>query len=362
MNPVKFLDLTAQYPMIREDIMQKFNEIIDGASFISGKYVKLFEEDFSAYCGAKHTIAVNNGTSALYLIFLGLGIQPGDEIILPVNTFIATAEAVSLVGAVPVFVDMDDFYTIDVTKIEEKITPRTKAIVPVHLYGQCADMDPILEIARRHNIFVVEDACQAHGAQYKGKPAGSLADAAAFSFYPGKNLGAWGEGGAVVTSNDKLADTIRLMREHGSRVKYSHEVLGSNFRINEFQGAVLHTKLPFLQGWNESRRKNAALYLEFLKNSSALVLPKVRIDCASVWHLFVVRVKNREQVMTALKEKGIQSAIHYPFPLHLTQVYKHCAVRGDFPMAEKAANEIMSLPMYAELTLEEIKRVVHELS
>lgn len=341
--------------------MKKMNEIIDGASFISGKYVKLFEEDFSAYTNVKHTIALNNGTSALYLAFLGLGIKPGDEIILPVNTFIATAEAVSLVGAVPVFVDMDEFYTIDVTKIEEKITSRTKALVPVHLYGQCADMDRILEIAKRHNLFVVEDACQAHGARYKGKPAGSMGDAGAFSFYPGKNLGAWGEGGAVVTNNEQLADTIRLMREHGSKVKYQHEVLGSNFRINEFQGAVLHTKLPFLENWNESRRKNAALYLELLKNSSALVLPQVRTDCTPVWHLFVVRVKNREQIMNALKEKGIQCAIHYPFPLHLTQVYKQSAAPGDFPRAEQAATEIMSLPMYAELTLEEMKRVVQAL-
>ncbi len=362
MNPVKFLDLTAQYPLVRETIITKFNEIIDGASFISGKYVKLFEEDFARFIGVKHCITVNNGTSALYLAFLAFGIGPGDEVIVPVNTFIATAEAVSLVGAKPVFVDMDEFFTLDVFQIEAKITARTKAIIPVHLYGQCADMGPILAVAKKYNLRVIEDACQSHGATLNGVRAGAFGDISAFSFYPGKNLGAWGEGGAVVTNNDEIAEKIRLMREHGSKIKYQHEILGSNFRINEFQGAVLHTKLPFLDHWNEARRKNAEQYLQLLSQPIAISLPEIRSQGIHVWHLFVVRVQKRDEVLGKLKEQGIQASIHYPVPLHITPVYKEMGKEGDFPKAEQASREILSLPMYAELTGEEIQRVAEVLS
>ncbi|MGB2580224.1 MAG: DegT/DnrJ/EryC1/StrS family aminotransferase [Minisyncoccia bacterium] len=359
MKEVKFLDLKANYPLVREEISHKFEEIIDGSSFVSGKYVLEFENEFAKFVGAKHCVAVDSGTAALYLALLAHGIGEGDEVIVPVNTFIATAEAVSLVGAVPVFVDNEEStYNIDVSKIEGSITARTKAIIPVHLYGTCASMDEIITCAQKHGLLVIEDACQAHGASYKNAKAGSIGATAAFSFYPGKNLGAWGEGGAVTTSDDTIAQKLILLRNHGSKIKYQHEIIGGNFRMSEFQGAVLSTKLPHLESWNEQRRKNAALYAQLLGENKKVVLPLYPNDSVPVWHLFVIRVSNREALMAHLQEKGIGVGIHYPVPLHLTPAYSYMRhAKGEFPVAEKLGGEIVSLPMYPELSEEDIKYV-----
>lgn len=355
---IKFLDLKKQYPLIKEEILDKFNDVINNSSFISSGYVKEFEFEFAKYCNTKYCICVNGGTSALYLALMAMGIGNDDEVILPANTFIATAEAVSLLGAKPVFVDVkEDSALIDFNEIENSITKKTKAIIPVHLYGQCADMNEIMKIAKKHKLTVLEDACQAHGAEYKNKKAGTFGSCAAFSFYPGKNLGAWGDGGAVVTNNKKLADKIYLLRHHGEIKKYHHNIIGGNFRINEFQGAVLSTKIKYLEEWNEKRRKNADLYLKYLENDKVIPINTEKTN-KPVWHLFVVKLKNRKKFMDYLKEKGIQSGIHYPIPLYLTKAYSHLTYKkGDFPVSEKLSKEIVSLPMYAELTKEEIKYI-----
>lgn len=361
---VKFLDIKAQLPLIQGQIIERFKEIIENTAFVSGKNVKSFEIDFANYIGTNHCIAVSNGTAALQLALWAKGIGRGDEVIMPVNTFIATAEAVTAVGAKPVFVDMnEEVYTIDVNKIEQNINKNTKAIIPVHLYGQCADMDKILALAQKYNLFVVEDACQAHGAEYRGKKAGSLGEASAFSFYPGKNLGAWGEGGAICTNDEVLAEKTRMLRDHGLKTKYIHELVGGNYRMSEFQGSVLSVKLKFLDVWNEQRRHKAKIYLERLAGKKNLILPVIGADNLPVWHLFVVRAIDREEFVNFLKEKGIQTGIHYPFPLHLTAAYQNLGYqKGDFPVAEKVQGEIFSLPMFAELREEDIEYVVEQIN
>lgn len=361
---VKFLDLKAQLPLIQDEIMSKFKEIVDNTAFISGKNVKNFEADFSRFVGVRHCIAVNNGTSALQLALWARGVGIGDEVILPVNTFIATAEAVTAVGGKPIFVDINEkTYNIDVKKIEASINKNTKAIIPVHLYGQCAELDEIVELGKKYNLFILEDACQAHGAEYKGRKAGSVGDASAFSFYPGKNLGAWGEGGAICTNNDSLAEKIRLLREHGSKIKYFHEVAGGNYRMCEFQGAVLLVKLGFLDKWNDLRRRNAGYYFERLEKKHKIILPYVGVHNMPIWHLFVVRFSDRAKVVEYLKDKGIQTGIHYPIPLHLTSAYKYLDYKkGDFPVAEKVQKEILSLPMFAELSQEDITYVAEQIN
>lgn len=362
---IKFIDLSAQYGLIKNEILEKFQNIIQNTSFVSDKYTAEFENDFSRYIGTDRCIAVSDGTSALYLALWSLGIGAGDEVILPVNTFIASAEAVSMLGASPIFIDVDErTYNIDVQKIEQKITIRTRAIIPVHLYGQCADMDSILAIAKKHNLFVVEDACQAHGAEYiGGRKAGSIGDCAAFSFYPGKNLGAWGEGGAITTSNAKLSEKSLLLRSHGSRVKYVHEIIGGNFRMDEFQGAVLSVKLKYLKAWNNLRRENASLYKELLKENNKVILPYVAAGNNPAWHLFVIRAQNRDGLIKYLSDNDIQTGIHYPTPLHLTGAYQYLGLgMGSYPVAEKIANEIVSLPMYAELPKEHVERVANAIN
>lgn len=360
-NEIPFLDLSAQLPLIREEIMQRFEEIIDNTAFVANKNVESFESGMAAYAGAQHCIAVNNGTSALWAIVIGLGIGAGDEVILPVNTFIATAEAVSLVGATPVFVDMDpDTYLIDPSLIEAAITDKTKAIIPVHLYGHIADMDAIMEIAKQHDLLVIEDACQAHGAKYKGQLAGSIGDAAAFSCYPGKNLGAWGEAGAITTNNAELTDYLRKFISHGSAVKYVHDIVGSNVRMNEFQGAVLDVKLKYIEQWNEGRRTHAARYRELLADVDWIKLPVVMDESTPVWHLFVVQLLkgDRESFQAHMKAQDVNTGIHYPTPLHLTDAYADLPyAEGDFPAAEGAMNRIVSLPMFAELEDADIERV-----
>lgn len=358
---IKFFDLKYQNDLIMTKVREKFQDIITNASFVSGKYVKEFEYSYADYIGVKHCLAINNGTNALFLTLLAEGIGVGDEVIIPVNTFIATAEAVSLTGARPVFVDVDKkTYNIDPYKIKEKITRKTKAIIPVHLYGQCAEMDSILQIAKKYKLIIIEDACQAHGAEYKGRKAGSIGKCAVFSFYPSKNLGAWGEGGAIVTNDDTLAEKVRLMRNHGSRNKYYHELIGGNFRMSEFQGAVLLTKFKYLDKWNERRNKIAKLYLELLKGNKNIILPYVDNKNKHIWHLFVIRVKKREGFIKYLKENGVETMIHYPFPLHLTKAYKYLGYREkEFPIAERLAEEIVSLPMYPELKKEEVFYIVN---
>ncbi len=356
--PVPFLDLQAQYRSIKKDIDPAIQHVIDTCAFALGPAVERFERAFAKYCGTRHCIAVGNGTSAIELILMAHGIGPGDEVITVANSFFASAEAISLVGATPVLIDCrEDDALIDTTKIEAAVTAKTKAILPVHLYGQCADMDTVKAIAAKHNLLVLEDACQAHGSGYKGKRAGNLANAAAFSFYPGKNLGAYGEGGAVTTDDDGIAKKIRMLRDHGMSEKYKHAVVGRNERMDGIQGAVLDVKLKHLEQWNAARRSHAALYQDLLNDNPNVILFKTHADRVHNYHLFVVRVKNRDSVQAKLKAKGIQTSIHYPIPIHLQAAYSGKWKPGDFPVSEQLANELLSLPMYAELTSKQIKEV-----
>jgi len=353
---VQFVDLKAQYQTIKPEIDQAIQNVVSNTAFILGKAVSDFEQKFANYCEVKHCIGVNSGTSALILALQALGIRKGDKVITAANTFIATAEAISLVGATPVFLDVEEEnYNLDPTKLKKAITKKIRAIIPVHLYGQPADMDPILKIAEEKGIPVIEDACQAHGALYNGKKTGSWGVMGCFSFYPGKNLGAYGEGGAVTTNDDQLAEKIRMLRDHGSSKKYLHEYIGNNCRLEGIQGAVLSVKLNHLDKWNESRRRNAGLYRIFLEGSS-VKLPEEMSYAKHVYHLFVVRVKNREKLIDILKEKGIFTGIHYPIPNHLQNAYSFLGYqKGSFPVTEGCSEEILSLPMFPELTEEQIK-------
>ncbi len=360
---VPFLDLRAQHDPIRAELLAAFNEVIDQNAFAGGPFVQKFEEDFAAFCRARHAIGVGNGTDALWFALLALGVGPGDEVITVSATFMATAEAISYCGAKPVFVDIDEAtYTMNPALLERAITPRTKAIVPVHLYGQVADMDPILEIAKRHGIPVVEDACQAHGAEYKGRRAGTMGDLGCFSFYPGKNLGALGEAGGVTTQDATLAAKVRTLREHGQEKRYFHSMIGWNGRMDGLQAVALRIKLRALDKGNASRRTNAALYSRLLAEVPGVIAPVVAAYGAPVFHLYVVRVKNRDTVLAKLGERGIGCGIHYPKPIHLQQAYAHLGLGpGTTPVAERCAQEILSLPMFPELTAIQIETVVSEL-
>ncbi len=348
---IPFVDLAAQYQSIREEVMPAIEQVVSNSSFILGDEVRCFEEEYAEYCQAPHAIGVDSGTSALELILRGHGIGPGDEVITAANTFIATTLAISSTGATPVLVDSHpDTYAIDIASIEKAVRPATKAIMPVHLYGQPVDMDAILAIADRHNLLVFEDACQAHGATYNGRRAGSLANAAAFSFYPAKNLGAYGDGGMIVTDDAHLADRIRLLRDYGQKEKYHHEILGLNRRLDGIQAAVLRKKLPYLDEWNQARRRHATRYIENLANAP-VVLPVEADYAKSVYHLFVIRVANRSQLQKHLQEMGISTGIHYPVPIHLQPAYRHLGhTMGDLPTTERQCEELLSLPMYAELS------------
>lgn len=361
--PVPFLDLRAQYQSIKPEIDAAIQGVIDSTAFALGPAVAAFEKDFAVYCGTKHCIGVANGTVAIELVLEAYGIGAGDEVITATNSFFASSEAISLAGAIPVLVDChEDDALIDTEKLEAAITKRTKAIIPVHLYGQCADMDRIKEIAGKHGILVIEDACQAHGSTYKGKKAGSMGSAAAFSFYPGKNLGAYGEGGAVTTNDDRLASTIRMLRDHGMAEKYKHAMVGRNERLDGIQGAVLGVKLRYLEQWNQTRRKHAARYIAKLKDVQGITLMTRHDRGESNEHLFVVRVRNRDAVQEKMKAAGIMTGIHYPIPIHLQEAYKGQWKKGGFPVAEKMAPELLSLPMYAELTETMIDDVCEALS
>lgn len=359
---IPFVDLAAQYAAIGSEVDESIRRVLGRTDFILGHDVGLFEEEFSSYCEAKFGVGVDSGTSALELALRAFDIGEGDEVITVANSFIATALAISYTGARPVLVDVDPHtYTMDASLLEAAITPRTRAILPVHLYGQPADMDPILEVARRHGLVVIEDACQAHGAYYKGKRVGSLGHAAAFSFYPGKNLGAYGDGGMVVSSDEKVADSIRVLRNYGQREKYTHLVKGFNRRLDTLQAAVLRVKLKYLDGWNQARRQHASRYNGLLANSPAS-LPVEASFAQSVYHLYVIRVQDRDTVASHLREQGVATGIHYPIPIHLQPAYADLGYRaGDFPVTERLSRRILSLPMYAELTPEQLQLVVEAL-
>lgn len=360
---IPFLNLKAQHEPIRAELNAAIGQVIDANAFAGGPFVERFEKKFAPFCDTKHAIGVGNGTDALWLSLLALGVGPGDEVITVPNSFIATAEAISFTGATPVFADVDEsIYTMDVRKLEAAITPRTKAIIPVHLYGQPADMHPILELARMRRIPVIEDACQAHGAEYKGRKAGSIGIAGCFSFYPGKNLGAFGEAGAITTNDDVLAANIRVLRDHGQAKKYHHAAIGWNARMDGIQGAVLDVKLNYLRRGNEARRAHAELYNRYLGDVPNIIVPRAAASALHAWHLYVVRVPNRDRVLAAMTEKGVSCAIHYPVPIHLQDCYRGLGRGpGSFPVAEKCANEALSLPMFPELTPVEIARVAETL-
>jgi dTDP-4-amino-4,6-dideoxygalactose transaminase len=355
---VPFVDLRRQYLSIKEEIDAALARVLNESSFILGREVEAFEAAFAEYAGARFCVGVNSGTAAIQLAVMACGLGRGDEVIIPANTFFATAEAVSTAGATPVFVDADAAsYNIDVSKIEAAITERTRAIMPVHLYGQAADLDAIFEISERHNLLVIEDAAQAHGSLYKGRRVGARGRAGCFSFYPGKNLGAYGEGGAVVTNDAEVARRVRLLRDHGSEKKYQHEIIGYNFRLEGIQGAVLNVKLKHLDRWNELRRSTAARYTELLKDSG-LVLPREMPYARHVYHLYVVQTESRDALQQRLSASGVQTGIHYPVPVHLQPAYSFLGHKaGDFPEAERQASRVLSLPMFPELTEQEIAQV-----
>jgi len=354
---VPFVDLGAQYSSIKYEVDRAILRVVANSEFILGPDLKAFEEEFAEYCEADYAVGLDSGTSALELALRAFHIGEGDEVITVANTFIATTLAITYVGAIPVLVDCSpDTYNIEVSQIEKAISRKTKAIIPVHLYGQPADMDPILEIARKHSLFVIEDACQAHGARYKGKRTGSMGDATAFSFYPAKNLGAYGDGGMVVTNNAEIAASIRQYRDYGQSKKYHHDKLGANRRLDTIQAAVLRVKLPYLDGWNDARRQNADLYNFLFSDSPEVVTPAFPGFSEPVWYLYVIQVDKREELRSALSAHGISTGIHYPIPIHLQSAYEFlCYSRGSFPATERCAGRILSLPMYAELTPEMIE-------
>ncbi len=361
---VPFVDLKVQARVLHDAYDGAIWSVIDRAAYTMGPELQAFESSFAELCGCAHAVGVSSGTDAVKLALLGAGVKPGDEVIVPVNTFIATAEAVSHIGARPVFVDcLERSGLIDPAAIGPAVTPRTTAVIPVHLYGQPCDMDAILAVAGRHGLAVVEDACQAHGASYKGRPAGSMGVTAAFSFYPGKNLGALGDGGAVTTSDDAIAATLRLYRNHGQQDKFTHSVVGYCDRLHNLQAALLQVKLQHLPAWNEARRAAAADYDAALRGVAGVDVTEVAADVYAVYHLYVVMLEGRDDVKTRLDCAGVESGIHYPVPLHLQPAYGELGYGvGDFPVAESRARKILSLPMFPELTQGQQTRVVEALT
>ena len=361
---VPFLDLHSQIRPLRNELDAALKRVVDSCGFILGEDVKAFEQEFANYCGAAHCIGVDSGTSALHVILRALDIGPGDEVILPANTFIATAEAVSHAGARPVLVDvLEDTQLIDPEKIEAAITPKTRALIAVHLFGRTADMAPLTDITQRHGIHLIEDAAQGHGARYDGQRLGSFGIAAGFSFYPGKNLGAFGDGGAITTNDPDLDLRIRQLRDHGQQKKYDHVFVGLNARLDSMQAAVLRIKLPHLDSWNQSRQANAKKYNELLAGSEYQTPAPLAPQEDHVYHLYVVRHRQRQVVMQTLNDHQIGHGLHYPVPVHLTGAYAHLGYSsGSFPVAEKLAGEILSLPMFAELTAEQIDQVCEVLT
>jgi dTDP-4-amino-4,6-dideoxygalactose transaminase len=365
---VPFLDLKVQYQSIKSEIDSAIQKVLDNTAFILGPAVENFEKDFASAQQVKYCIGTSSGTDANHLVLWGLGLAPGDEVIIPANTFIATAWGATLCGATPVFVDCHpESYNIDPLKVEAAITSKTKVIVAVHLYGQSADLDPLKAIAKKHNLYLVEDAAQAHLAEYKGKPIGGLSEAASFSYYPGKNLGAFGEGGAVTTNNEDLFKRIKKLREHGQSQKYYHDSFGHNYRMEGIQGAVLGVKLKHLRGWTDGRRNAASKYKDALKDLNSIILPKEMPYAQHVYHLFVIRIneKNlkkanqmRDKLKNFLSEKEIGVGLHYPIPLHEQKCFEHLSYKkGDFSISERLAETGLSLPMFPELQEDQISYV-----
>lgn len=355
---IPFVDLKAQYAGIKHEVDAAIQGVLESCQFTLGGEVAAFEQEFAAYCQRKHGIGVNTGTSALHLALLAANVGPGDEVITVPFTFVATVAAIYYTGAKPVFVDIDArSFNMDPQALESAITARTKAIIPVHLYGQPADMDPILQVAKKHGLIVIEDACQAHGAQYKGRRAGSVGDMGCFSFYPGKNLGAYGEGGMVVTDNAEYARTIRMLRDWGAEKKYQHVLKGYNYRLEGLQGAVLRVKLRHLEAWTEARRAAAARY-DRLFADSGVPTPRAMPYARHVYHIYAIRTAHRQKWQDALQAQGIQTGIHYPIPVHLLPAYADLGYKvGQFPHSELAAAEVLSLPMFPELTAEQCETV-----
>ena len=359
---IPFVDLKLQHNEIKDELREVFDRVLNDSTFVLGPEVQRFEEEFAAYVGASYCVAVNTGTAAIHLTLAALGIGPGDEVITVPHTFIATAEAITAVGARPVFVDIDPVsFTMDPALLQAAITSKTRAIIPVDLYGQVADMDPIQEIADNHGIPVIEDACQAHGAEYKGRRAGAFGLAGCFSFYPGKNLGACGEGGAVTTNDADLAQRIRLWRDHGSSKRYEHQFPGLNMRMEGLQGGILSVKLKYLDRWNDQRRLAAAVYDKALADTD--IETPIEMNCRRhVYHLYVIQSDNRDALRQQLADAGIESGLHYPTPLHLQKAYCCLAYKeGDFPVAERVTSRILSLPMYPGIPSAAIERIACEL-
>src|SRR5262245_47719528 len=359
---IPLLDLKTQYQEIKPEIEVAIGRVIDGAQFVLGPEVAAFEERFAAYCGVRHCVALNSGTSALHLALLAAGVGPGDEVITVSMTFVATTAAILYCGAKPIFVDVDpNTWTMDPNLVKAAITPRTKAILPVHLHGLMTDMDPIIEIADRAGLIVIEDAAQAHGSEYRGLRAGSIGDIGCFSFYPGKNLGAYGEAGAAVTNSSDLARQLALLRDWGQESKYNHVLPGYNFRMDGIQGAILNVKMAYIESWTEARQAVASRYDRLLARAQ-FKRPAPPPHCRHVYHVYAVEVEHRDQVQKALSAAGIGTGIHYPVPVHLQEAYGELGYgRGDFPVTEAIANRFLSLPIYAELQPEHVEDVVLEL-
>ncbi|WP_339060560.1 DegT/DnrJ/EryC1/StrS family aminotransferase [Tepidibacillus marianensis] len=360
---IPMLDLSEQYQNLKEEIHQALEQVMSSSRFILGDNVKKLERDIADYSQVAYGIGVANGSDALHISLLACGIEAGDEVITTPFTFFATAGSIARIGAKPVFVDISPkTFNIDPTLIEEKITDKTKAIIPVHLYGQAVDMDPIREIAQKHHLLIIEDAAQAIGAEYKGERVGELGDMACFSFFPTKNLGAYGDAGMIVTNNEELAEKIRVIRVHGSKPKYYHHVLGYNSRLDEMQAAILNVKFPHLNEWSELRRKNAAFYSQLLADIDEVITPYEVENSYHIYHQYTIRVKERDQLQAYLKEQGVQTMIYYPMPLHVQPVFSDLGYKeGDFPESEQAAKEALSLPMFPELKKEQQEYIVDKI-
>jgi dTDP-4-amino-4,6-dideoxygalactose transaminase len=357
---VPFLDLWSQHLPLMSEFSQAIHEVIESSAFAGGRFVAAFEEDFAAYCEVPYAIGVGSGTEALWLSLLACGVGSGDEVITVPSTFMATAEAITYCGARPVFVDVDEqTYTMNPDALKPALTVKTKAIIPVHLFGQPSDMDPIVEFGRKHGLYVIEDACQAHGATYKGKRVGSFGDTACFSFYPGKNLGAFGEAGAIVTSSAELDEKIKVLRDHGQQRKYFHSVVGWNCRMDGIQAAVLRIKLRQLEAANQRRRNHAAQYDAGLREFDGVITPVQAPYARHVYHIYAIRVSDRDEAIKCLADQGITTGVHYPVPVHLQEAYQTLGYTpGAFPIAERCAAEFLSLPMYPELTHSQVEAVI----
>jgi dTDP-4-amino-4,6-dideoxygalactose transaminase len=360
---VPFVDLKAQYNNIKVEIDTAIANVITETAFIGGKYVEDFEMNFAAAYGMKHCISVGNGTDSLFILMKMLGIGPGNEVITVANSWISSSETITQTGATPVFVDIDaQYYSIDENLIEKAITSKTKAIIPVHLQGQVCNMDVILSIAGKHNLFVIEDCAQSHFSEFKGKWAGTMGIASSFSFYPGKNLGAYGDAGCILTNDDELAVKVRMYARHGALKKHQHQIEGVNSRLDGLQAAILSAKLPFILTWTEQRIKNATLYYQYLKDIKNIFLPAVRPDSKHTYHLFVIRTSKRNELAEFLKQNGIETAVHYPVALPNMKAYEYLGYQhSDFPVATKYQDEILSLPMYPELSEDQIRHVTDKI-